>query len=156
MVALEKLMTAMVEARDLIRKGEVLEGYEIIIDGVRLYAGRYFGQDDGTETEVDRGTFRMAVPVLPHIISFGVQHIPADKRPALSVICALSLSDLLEIDSHIADKSTRRHVRSTKGDYTLGKEIREIEHKLSQKRIALDIYGFSELDYAVLSLPAEP
>jgi hypothetical protein len=157
MVELEKVVAAMIEARSLLAKGDVIEGYEIAIDGVRLYAGRYFREIDCIGAHVDRGKYRIATPILPHIISFSVSQISADKRPALSIICALSLADLLNQDFTSSGKPVQRSLcQRDIPDCSLAEGVRRIEQKLSTEGIIVDVYSFSELDYAVLSLPAEP
>ncbi len=92
-----RTVAAMKRARDLFRGGEILEGYEVSVDGIRLYVGRYFGQADLNEQCVHKGAavFSPSSPVLPYIVTFQVGKISAEKRPMLSVICALSLENLL-------------------------------------------------------------
>lgn len=130
-----RTVAAMRRARELFRRGEILEGYEISVDGIRLYVGRYFGQATLNEPVVHGSEmFSPSVPVLPYIVTFQVGKIPAEKRPMLSVICALSLENLL-------------------GD--AAKEISRLEIELAKENVRLDVYRFTELDYAVLSLPME-
>jgi hypothetical protein len=128
---------AMKRARELFKRGEILEGYEVSVDGIRLYVGRYFGQADLGEQSIHKGAavFSPSSPVLPYIVTFQVGKIAAVKRPMLSVICAFSLEDLLRMpNSDVAE------------------EISRLEIELAKEEVHLDVYGFTELDYAVLSL----
>jgi hypothetical protein len=80
---------------------EIPEGYDVSVDGIRLYVGRYFGQADLKDQDAgDKGTamFSPSFPVLPYIVTFQVGMIAAEKRSVISVICALSREDLLHMD----------------------------------------------------------
>jgi hypothetical protein len=135
-----RTVAAMKRARELFKRGEILEGYEVSVDGIRLYVGRYFGQAALGEQRVHRGAavFSPSSPVLPYIVTFQVGKISAEKRPVISVICALSLEDLLRMPN-----------------IDTAEEIGRLEIELAKEEVHLDVYGFSELDYAVLSLHME-
>lgn len=156
-----RTVAAMRKARELFRQGEILDGYEVSIDGIRLYVGRYFGQAALNEPVVHKGSemFSPSVPVLPYIVTFQVGKIPAEKRPMLSVICALSLENLLYEHSDLHDISVSDHTKDRmpgigpKGD--AAEEISRLEIELAKENVRLDIYRFTELDYAVLSLPMD-
>ncbi|HSD56737.1 MAG TPA: hypothetical protein VLB04_01040 [Methanotrichaceae archaeon] len=137
---LSRTVAAMKRARDLFRGGKIMEGYEVSVDGIRLYAGRYFGQADLNEQGAHKGAavFSPSSPVLPYIVTFQVGKISAEKRPMLSVICALSLENLLH-----------------KPNSDVAKEISRLEIELAKEDVHLDVYRFTELDYAVLSLPVD-
>lgn len=150
-------LAAMKRARDLFRRGDIPEGYEVSVDGVRLYVGRYFGQaalkDQG---DIHRGTevFSQSIPVLPYIVTFQVGMIAADKRPMLSIICALSLEDLLH--DHSSGFRGSEHIKDIRPgirpNSDAAEEISRLEIELAKDDVHLDIYKFTELDYAVLSL----
>jgi hypothetical protein len=64
---IEKIVVAMMTARDLVRRGELMEGCEASLSGIRVYVGRYFGPMVSLEPEEERagGAFSRSVPVLP-------------------------------------------------------------------------------------------
>lgn len=152
-------VAAMKRARDLFRRGRIIEGYEVSVDGIRLYAGRYFGQatlKDPGAVHKDAAVFNQSVPVLPYIVTFQVGKISAEKRPVISIICALSLEDLLHEDSlgfhgsgHVEDRGPGI------GPNSDAEEISRLEIELAKEEVHLDVYSFTELDYAVLSLPVD-
>jgi hypothetical protein len=77
------------------------------------------------------------LPVLPYIVTFQVERFQPRRGPC-SVICALSLENLLH-----------------KPNSDVAKEISRLEIELAKEEVHLDVYRFTELDYAVLSLPVD-
>jgi len=156
----EKIVVAMMTARDLVRRGELMEGYEASLSGIRVYVGRYFGPMVSSEPEAERacGAFIRSVPVLPYIVSFKVGRIPAKKRPLLSIMCTLGIGDIIARCSSGSDE-----IRGLARDFNLGRRpnsesaerIRRIEQKFAEWNVNMDIYSFTELYYIVLSLPVE-
>jgi hypothetical protein len=157
---IEKIVVAMMTARDLVQRGELMEGCEASLSGIRVYVGRYFGPMVSVETgdESAGGAFSRSVPVLPYIVSFQVGRIPAKKRPRLSIMCTLSLGDILTWRPSCSEE-----LRDLARDFNLGlrpnsesaERIRRIEQKFAEWNVNMDLYSFTELYYIVLSLPVE-
>jgi hypothetical protein len=156
---IEKIVAAMMTARDLVRRGELMEGCEASLDGVRIYVGRYFGPMGSSEPEERScGAFSRSVPILPYIVSFQVGRMPARKRPRLSIMCTLALGDVL---AKCPSGSEER--RDLVRDFNLGRRpnsesaegFRRLELKFAEWNVNMDLYRFTELYYVVLSLPVE-
>lgn len=156
---MKRIISVMKKARDMVVLGELPEGYEVFIDGIRLYVGRHFGpsfEQDGAAAK-----FGGLPPVLPQIVSFKVQSIPPEKRPMLSVICAMSLGDIMKIQygPGFQDSSNLSKVPDLKNDpgkrqnSELAEGLCSLETALDEYGLRMDVYSFTELNYVVLWLP---
>ncbi len=156
---IEKIVAAMMTARDLVRRGELMEGCEAFLDGVRIYVGRYFGPMGSPEPEEHScGAFSRSVPVLPYIVSFQVGRMPARKRPRLSIICTLGLGDVLAkcpFDSEERLDLLRDFNLGRRPNSESAKGFRNLEQRFAEWNVNVDLYRFTELYYVVLSLPIE-
>ncbi len=156
---IERIVRAMRKARDLAVLGELPEGYEVSIDGVRLYVGRHFSPSLEQGNTV--GKFGSLAPILPQIVSFKVLSVPPEKRPTLSIICAMSLEDIMKTSYRPellkrsgplngSDLSKEPGKRPNSG---LAVDLNMLEIALEEHGISIDAYRFTELNFVVLSLP---
>lgn len=158
-LAPDRIASALIAARDLVVQGEVLEGCELSLMGVGLYVGRYFGQINFHEAaELEEGSSGKTVPTLPYIVTFQVGNMPARNRPRLSVICVVAVGEILSEPPR--DAMEMRHLmtnyrRGTRPNSKGAMEMWRMERRMAESGIALDLYMFSELFYAIFSLPVD-
>ena len=156
---LKRIVAGMIAAKDRVERGEIAEGSEVSSKGFRFYVGRYFGQIGSMEMhECSSDESRPSVPILPYIVSFKVGRMPDRKRPILSIICTICLDDILtNFSASPEEKGTllREFGLGRRPNSEIGKEIISLERKLARMNVNLDLYRFTELYYAVLSMPVD-
>jgi len=84
--------------------------------------------------------------------------MPDRKRPILSIICTICLDDILtNFSASPEEKGTllREFGLGRRPNSEIGKEIISLERKLARMNVNLDLYRFTELYYAVLSMPVD-